>query len=128
MYYDLDQERRASENSRVAIHRLEQLYPLHQKELDALLSPYTPGTEIVWVQEEPLNMGAWPSLRLRFGESVCDGRHPLTVVARPASASPATGSSAAHKLEQSMLINEALNFKSTRTPRRKAATGKGKGK
>jgi 2-oxoglutarate dehydrogenase E1 component len=126
LYYELDAARQESKNTRVAIHRLEQLYPLRDEELAAVIELYPKGTEVVWAQEEPKNMGAWPFLRLRFGESLCDGQYPLNVVTRPASASPATGSSASHKLEQSMLIDEALNFKTTRSTRRKTSTRKGK--
>ena len=65
------------------------------------------GTRIVWVQDEPENMGAWPFLRLRFGERLF-GRHPLSCASREESASPATGSASAHRLEQQELVARAF--------------------
>jgi 2-oxoglutarate dehydrogenase E1 component len=91
----------------VAIVRLEQLYPFPRQALGALLDAYSPETRLVWVQDEPENMGAWPFLRLRFGERLF-GRHPLSGVSRDESASPATGSAHSHKLEQQELIDRAF--------------------
>lgn len=107
VYYELADARASMGADHVAIIRLEQLYPLRMKDISEVLAPYAPGTEVVWVQEEPMNMGAWPSLRLRFGEQILD-RHPLRWVARPESASPATGSAASHKMEQELLIEQAF--------------------
>ncbi len=90
----------------VAIVRLEQLYPLSDA-LDRALAPYAAGTPLVWVQEEPRNMGAWYFINARRDEIVGD-RHPLSLVSRPESASPATGSKAAHDLEQKMLLAAAF--------------------
>ncbi|MDZ7705316.1 MAG: hypothetical protein U5L04_12625 [Trueperaceae bacterium] len=61
---------------------------------------------MLWVQEEPYNMGAWFSLRVQFCESLY-GR-PFNGVTRPASASPATGSKSSHKIEQQELLKEAF--------------------
>jgi len=83
------------------------LYPLFEDELQALLERYPEGTPVYWVQEEPRNMGAWPHLRMRFGDRLC-GRWPLRNVCRAESASPATGSAASHKLEQQMLLEQAF--------------------
>ncbi|MFN3196987.1 MAG: 2-oxoglutarate dehydrogenase E1 component [Bradymonadia bacterium] len=107
IYYELEQARASMGADHVAIIRLEQLYPLRAAELSQVLSIYAPETEVFWVQEEPMNMGAWPYLRLRFGERLVD-RHPLKWVARPESASPATGSAASHKMEQELLIEQAF--------------------
>ena len=60
------------------------------------------------MQEEPENMGAWRYLRVRFGEKLL-GRWALELVSRPESASPATGSAAAHKMEQADLIAKAFS-------------------
>ena len=87
--------------------RLEQYYPLSEDVLEAALSPYADGTPVVWVQEEPRNMGAWTTLLLRLGRDLF-GRWPFDCVSRPESASPATGSAAAHKMEQAKLVAEAL--------------------
>ena len=107
VYYDLFQEREERGAEDVAILRLEQLYPLHDEELREALAPYPDGAELIWAQEEPWNMGAWYFIRARMPEVVHD-RLPLRCVARPESASPATGSSAAHKLEQKMLMDEVF--------------------
>jgi 2-oxoglutarate dehydrogenase E1 component len=106
VFYDLAAERRRLAREDVAIVRLEQYYPLSDA-LDRALAPYAPGTPVVWVQEEPCNMGAWYFVNARRGEIV-GGRHPLTLVSRPESASPATGSKAAHDLEQKMLLDAAF--------------------
>jgi len=108
IYYELYEERAAAGRLDVAILRLEQLYPLTDEIVAKALAPYAEGTPVVWVQEEPENMGAWRYLRNRFGERLL-GRYPLSVVSRPESASPATGSAASHKLEQRALLAEALH-------------------
>ena len=106
LYYELAAAREERGADDVAIVRLEQLYPLRQDEVDAALAPYPAGVPVVWVQEEPANMGAWWYLRVRWGGEVA-GR-PFSGVTRPESASPATGSSAAHRIEQEMLVTEAF--------------------
>jgi 2-oxoglutarate dehydrogenase E1 component len=106
VFYDLVAERRRLAREDVAIVRLEQYYPLSDA-LDRALAPYAPGTPVVWVQEEPRNMGAWYFLNARRDEILRDG-HPLSLVSRPESASPATGSKAAHDLEQKMLLAAAF--------------------
>ena len=106
LYYELLAAREERGASDVAIVRLEQLYPLRQEEVDAALAPYPAAAPVVWVQEEPANMGAWWYLRVRWGGEVA-GR-PFAGVTRPESASPATGSSAAHRIEQELLVDEAF--------------------
>lgn len=107
VYYDLQPARAAQQRSDVAIVRIEQYYPLPEELLRAALAPYPADAELVWVQEEPRNMGAWPHFRIRFGTAL-GGRGPLRVVSRPAAASPATGSAASHKLEQQRLVEAAF--------------------
>jgi 2-oxoglutarate dehydrogenase E1 component len=106
VYYDLAAERRRRKRDDVAIIRLEQYYPLSGA-LGKALAGYREQTPVVWVQEEPSNMGAWYFLNARKAE-LLGGRHPLSVVSRPESASPATGSKAAHDLEQKILLDEAF--------------------
>jgi len=106
VYYDLLAEREASGREDVALVRLEQLYPLSPEALQSALAAYHKDAPVVWVQEEPENMGAWRFLRIVFGETLF-GR-PFSGVYRPASASPATGSASAHKLEQRDLIRAAF--------------------
>jgi 2-oxoglutarate dehydrogenase E1 component len=107
IYYDLVQRREELARKDVAIVRVEQFYPLPRERVAEALEPYREGTPLFWVQDEPDNMGAWRLLRARFGPSLLD-RHPLGVVARAASASPATGSGNAHKLEQREILDKAF--------------------
>ena len=107
IYYDLAEHREAAGRTDVAILRVEQLYPLRAQTLETALAPYANGTPVVWVQEEPANMGAWIYIRSQFGDTLC-GRWPLSGVARPASASPATGSHRRHKQEQTEIIHRAF--------------------
>jgi 2-oxoglutarate dehydrogenase E1 component len=90
----------------VALCRLEQLYPINEKDLRALLDGYAGAEEIVWIQEEPENMGYWDFVR-PYLERAANGR-PVRLVARPRSASPAEGSSARHVRHQQILIDAAL--------------------
>jgi 2-oxoglutarate dehydrogenase E1 component len=106
VYYDLTAERRRRKRDDVAIVRLEQYYPLSPA-LGKALAGYREGTPVVWVQEEPSNMGVWYFLNARKAEFF-GTRHPLSLVSRPESASPATGSKAAHDLEQKILLDEAF--------------------
>jgi 2-oxoglutarate dehydrogenase E1 component len=105
VYYDLAAERRKRGRTDLAIVRLEQLYPFSPV-LAAELQRYPAGTPVVWVQEEPWNMGPWYFIRARADE-MFGGGCPLSVVSRPESASPATGSKAAHDLEQQLLLDAA---------------------
>jgi 2-oxoglutarate dehydrogenase E1 component len=107
IYYEISAARKARGQGDTALLRAEQLYPLADASLEALLSPYTPGTPVTWVQEEPRNMGAWPYLRARFGATLL-GRHPFTVVSRPESATPASGAASSHKMEQERLLASAF--------------------
>jgi 2-oxoglutarate dehydrogenase E1 component len=108
IYYDLQKQREELHRDDVAIVRLEQLYPLQRDDLKNALSGFQDGTPVLWVQEEPENMGAWRYLRIRFGENLFD-RFPFSGISRPASASPATGSSNSHKQEQAKLLTEAFS-------------------
>ncbi len=110
LYYELAATRAERPTKDVAIIRLEQYYPLDEARLAEVLTPYGDDSEIVWVQEEPRNMGAWPFLQLHLGSNLF-GRWQLSCVSRPLSASPATGSASAHKKEQAELIAEAFDVK-----------------
>lgn len=109
IYYDLIQEREKIKRQDVAIVRLEQLYPLHEDLLGQVLSIYPEGTPVVWVQEEPENMGAWHFLRVRYCHKLLD-TWPFSGVHRAPAASPATGSTRTHKLEQQHILNKAFGF------------------
>ncbi len=107
LYYELDAERRRRGATHVHIVRFEQLYPLSRADLEAVLGDYAEDTDTVWVQEEPLNNGAWTSIRMRFGDRVL-GRLPLRVLGREASASPSDGSAKAHAIVQQRILDEAV--------------------
>ena len=110
VYYELAEERDKLGRDDVAILRIEQLYPLQPAHLQAALEAYPEGTDVVWVQEEPRNMGAWRRIRGEFGFLML-GKWPLHSVCRAESASPATGSSNCHKNEQRLLLEQAFGPK-----------------
>jgi 2-oxoglutarate dehydrogenase E1 component len=89
-----------------AVVRVEQLYPFPADQLAATLAGYPNVRRVKWVQEEPMNMGAWKHVRDRVGENVARGR--LTFVGRPPSGSPAAGSQTFHAVEQEYLIQQAF--------------------
>ncbi|MDQ6631972.1 MAG: 2-oxoglutarate dehydrogenase E1 component, partial [Verrucomicrobiota bacterium] len=107
IYYDLQKHREENHRHDVAIIRIEQLYPLPENILEKTLQPFSSGVSVVWVQEEPQNMGAWRYWFARFGGEIF-GRFAFSCVSRPASASPATGSTHSHKLEQEQIMVEAF--------------------
>jgi len=102
LFYDLDKARHAAGAENTAIVRIEQLYPLAADEIGRVLSSYESADDIVWVQEEPANQGAWPYIALNLPEHL-DGRR-LRRVSRAASASPAAGSVTSHENEQKKLL------------------------
>ncbi|HZU26184.1 MAG TPA: multifunctional oxoglutarate decarboxylase/oxoglutarate dehydrogenase thiamine pyrophosphate-binding subunit/dihydrolipoyllysine-residue succinyltransferase subunit, partial [Bryobacteraceae bacterium] len=101
LYYDLLASREQRKIEDVAILRLEQIYPFPEAELKQALSAYPAGVDLVWVQEEPRNMGAW-----RFVQEQLAG---VRYVGRPESASPSAGSLKRHTQEQGELIDIALD-------------------
>jgi multifunctional 2-oxoglutarate metabolism enzyme len=105
VYYDLVTEREKAQRTDVAIVRVEQLYPLPVEELTDALAPY-PGVEVVWVQEEPANQGAWPFMALNLPEHLA-GRA-LLRASRAASASPAVGSVSVHEAQQREVVATAF--------------------
>src|SRR5690625_3417351 len=107
IYYDLAKKREEIGADDVHIVRFEQLYPLHGQEIADVLMPYTAGTELVWVQDEPWNMGAWYFIKVRLQAIFGDGM-PIQCVSRSESASPATGSNYAHRLENKALMEAAF--------------------
>lgn len=107
IYYELARQRAERNQEDVAILRIEQLYPLRAAQLKEALAPYPEGTPVMWVQDEPENMGAWRFMVAHFGTTLC-GAYPMTVASRPASASPATGSAHSHKLEEQVLMDKVF--------------------
>jgi 2-oxoglutarate dehydrogenase E1 component len=106
VYVDLIASEQRTARADVAVCRLEQLYPVPMRDLRALFDGYPKADEIVWVQEEPENMGAWDFIRPHLIE-VSNGRT-VRRVARPRSASPAEGSAARHTVNQHALVNQAF--------------------
>jgi 2-oxoglutarate dehydrogenase E1 component len=107
VYYDLIEERDRIGCTNVAIVRIEQFYPFRMSDLVNALSEYADGTDLVWFQDEPTNMGGWYYVKLRFGDMLSQ-RFPLRLISRVESASPSTGSSSTHKLEQRELLDLAF--------------------
>ncbi len=104
LYYDLLAARQKSGDEKSAILRLEQLYPLPLKEINAELAKY-PNADIVWAQDEPANQGPWPFIGLNLAPVL---ERKLRLVSRPASAATATGSAKRHAVEQQQLVKQAF--------------------
>ncbi|GGK59959.1 multifunctional oxoglutarate decarboxylase/oxoglutarate dehydrogenase thiamine pyrophosphate-binding subunit/dihydrolipoyllysine-residue succinyltransferase subunit [Ornithinimicrobium pekingense] len=109
LVWDLEEERRKREDTTTAILRVEQLYPVPGAQIADLVKKY-PNAELVWVQNEPKNQGAWPFMALNLPEALAHHgeERPLRVASRPASASPSTGSAKVHAVEQEALHEEAF--------------------
>jgi 2-oxoglutarate decarboxylase len=106
--YDLLAQRESEGRADVAIVRVEQLYPLPAEQIRAELERYPNANDIVWVQEEPMNMGAWQFMAVNLPEHLPQGRT-FRRVSRRASASPAVGSAKVHDVEQRQLVAEAFS-------------------
>ncbi len=108
--YDLEAERTKREDHETAILRVERLAPVPAAEIAEALAVY-PNAEILWVQDEPRNQGAWPFMALNLPEAMEEygETRPLRLVSRMASASPATGSHKKHEVEQENLVAAAFD-------------------
>ena len=109
MYWELAAERAKQEIDDVAIVRVEQYYPLPQRKLLGALERYTQAKEIMWVQEEPENQGAWPFFGLNLPRKFPEVFAGLTVAARRPMAAPSAGSSKVHEVEQKAIIAKAFD-------------------
>lgn len=109
VYVDLVSSEYRKENKDDAIVRVEQLYPFPINQLQKLLDEYPNLERLIWVQEEPLNMGAWNYLRPLLRE-LTEGRLPVHYVGRPESSSPAEGSTTLYRINQKSLIEQAFAF------------------
>jgi 2-oxoglutarate dehydrogenase E1 component len=105
--HDLRAERKKLGDTRTAIIALEQLYPFPENELTVEINRHSAAREIVWVQEEPANMGALFYVMPRFRRIFRN--RPVLSIKRSASPSPATGSGKAHELEQKTLLTLAFS-------------------
>jgi 2-oxoglutarate dehydrogenase E1 component len=106
IYYELRRARREQGAHDIAIVRLEQLYPFPEAEVQAELARYGHDTEVVWCQEEPRNMGAWPMMDEWFFNTI--GRVP-GYAGRPVAAAPATGFPEKHQAQQAKVVHDALS-------------------
>ncbi|MFL5955545.1 MAG: 2-oxoglutarate dehydrogenase E1 component [Gaiellaceae bacterium] len=106
VYYDLVGHEARAQADRVAVARVEQLYPFPSDHVRALVASYPALDEVVWAQEEPQNMGPWRSIRHRLEEAA--GGVPLRFVGRPWRASPSEGYPTAHLIEQDRIARDAL--------------------
>lgn len=106
-FYDLQAGLAKNPDPRIAIVRLEQFYPAPLAELNGVLEQY-PNAEVVWVQDEPENQGAWPFIALNVAPEL-HGRS-IRVVCRASSAAPSTGLAKVHAAEQETILSQALSF------------------
>ncbi|MDP9023076.1 MAG: multifunctional oxoglutarate decarboxylase/oxoglutarate dehydrogenase thiamine pyrophosphate-binding subunit/dihydrolipoyllysine-residue succinyltransferase subunit, partial [Actinomycetota bacterium] len=106
-------ERRDSQDAPAAVIRVEQLYPWPGEQIGELLDGYPNASEVMWLQEEPDNMGPWPYVHSRLHRVLRERDLQLTHVARPESASPAVGSHTVHEQEQEQLLRRAFARKET---------------
>lgn len=102
IYYELILEKEKTQNDDIALIRLEQIYPLPEIKLQNIIKKYKNTKRWLWVQEEPINMGAWNFLHKNV-KTIS-----LNVISRPASGSPATGSSKFHEISQQKIIDKAF--------------------
>ncbi|MDP1676630.1 MAG: multifunctional oxoglutarate decarboxylase/oxoglutarate dehydrogenase thiamine pyrophosphate-binding subunit/dihydrolipoyllysine-residue succinyltransferase subunit, partial [Bacteroidota bacterium] len=107
VYYDALQMHREQKLDNVAVVRVEQFYPYPEKELRAIAEKYSNAPDVVWLQEEPKNMGAWHFLADRIRETILPSQK-LRYAGRSASASTATGSLKRHQMEQEEMLKDAL--------------------
>jgi 2-oxoglutarate dehydrogenase E1 component len=105
---DLEAERKRLNNTNTAILFLDQIYPFPESDILEAIAPYENARELVWVQEEPANMGAHSFVKPRL-RRLAGTKLPVRSIKRQAAASPATGSAKAHQLEQHTLISLAFS-------------------
>ncbi len=104
IYYDLLEKQQADQRKDVAIVRLEQLYPTPIEQLEAIKSKYKNAKELIWVQEEPENMGAWPYLCRKLRKTSLE----MEVISRRESSSTATGYAKQHVSQQLYIVGKAF--------------------
>ena len=109
VFFALDAARKKNQIAHTAIVRVEQLYPFPKVEIQAILAKYKNAQEIVWVQEEPRNRGAWMFMQDQLLSMIPETTM-LKYVGREQAASPATGSYKLHDVEVEELINAALDI------------------
>jgi 2-oxoglutarate dehydrogenase E1 component len=117
IFVDLVTSDLRADNPDDAIVRVEQLYPFPRQAIEEIVESYPNLQSVIWVQEEPLNMGAWDFVHPRLRELLTRDGLPLIYVGRPESSSPAEGSSTLYRINQGALIEQAFEFeKQIQTP------------
>jgi 2-oxoglutarate dehydrogenase E1 component len=122
VYYDLVEMRRNESLDRVAVVRIEELYPFPIDEYAATIASYPKATEIIWCQEEPQNQGAWYQIRHRLQEPLAR-QHELYYAGRPGAAAPASGIHALHVRQQKAFVTAALAAAGRRDEERSSFAG-----
>ena len=107
VYFDLLKARRDAKIDKVAIVRIEQLYPFPSEEYEAVIRKYANAREIVWCQEEPQNQGGWYQIRHRL-QAPLGPKDELLYAGRAGAAAPATGIAALHEQQQVNLVKGGL--------------------
>lgn len=108
LYYELAADKAKKNRDDVAIIRIEQLYPIPSYRLNEKLATYPNATDLVWVQEEPANQGAWPFFGLNLPEILPERFGKLRRISRRAMSAPSSGSGKVHAVEQAEIIGEAF--------------------
>lgn len=123
IYYDLfeTREKNRGSSSHVPVIRVEQMYPFPGKQIEEELARYPKAKEIIWVQEEPANMGAWFYMRPRL-EQIIGDKKVIKYVGRTGSGSTAEGSLKSHIREQQRIVNDALGLACTINPKAHAVS------
>jgi len=106
IYYDLLEAQKANPKGDVAVVRVEQLYPTPVDQMEAICKRYKNAKEIVWVQEEPENMGAWPYLLRRLRKTALSD---IDVISRKESSSTATGYAKQHATQQAYIVSKTFD-------------------
>jgi 2-oxoglutarate dehydrogenase E1 component len=109
VYYDLEEARQVHDADRVAIVRIEQLYPFPIDQYAEIIESYPNADDIVWCQEEPQNQGAWYQIRHRLQEGLRESQQ-LYYAGRPGAAAPASGIFKLHTQQQQALVEAALDL------------------
>src|SRR5690606_30652991 len=99
IFVDMISDDRRSERNDIALVRIEQLYPLELDRIAEVITSYPNARELIWLQEEPANAGAWEFINRRLHRRL-HGSLPLRLISRPRRASPAEGSMGMHVLHQ----------------------------
>ncbi len=107
IYYDLLEAQKNNQSEDVALVRVEQLYPTPVAQMEAVYKKYTNAQDVVWVQEEPENMGAWPYLLRRLRKT---GLSDIDVISRKESSSTATGYAKQHATQQAYIISTTFEI------------------